>query len=218
MKSTHDPIDEIKREASAKGKDSRTRRILTAILILWLTTLIALIGVGWNAYFGEKERAQTLAQQIAAACETGSFGPGLTTTEEDDLCDTAEQVIEEDVIPGFIQGPEGPSGPQGIPGLQGPQGPEGDRGEFGRNGDAGPRGPPGTEGGSGTAGLTGDTGEQGPAGPPGPQGELGPMGPEGPRGVAGVISVSTVNCEGPPILSISASYDPETQSIVITCN
>lgn len=120
------------------------------------------------------ERAQTLADQIRAACDTGELtGPA---------CLTAEEVAAEPIVgpqgepgtPGEI-GPRGPQGPMGPVGLKGDTGPIG---PAGPQGDTGPQGPQGIEGDDGTS-ITGD---QGPAGPAGPAGTEGPAGDQGPQG------------------------------------
>ena len=98
-----------------------------------------------------------------------------------------EQWVNNGSIEG-LQGPEGPKGDTGETGPQGPVGPKGDTGETGPQGPAGPKGDTGETGPQGPAGPKGDTGETGPQGPEGPKGdtgETGPQGPEGPKGDTG---------------------------------
>lgn len=221
MMDDHSQLDELKVESSNRGKDQKTRILLIVLLVLWLLTLIVLMGVTWNAYFNQKAKTQTLAEQIAFACESGDFGPGVNQEDEDAMCKNAERVIEEEGSVQGLRGPEGPRGPQGPPGIQGPQGPQGIRGLIGITGRNGRPGLEGDAGLDGDDGLNGQDGTPGPMGPPGPQGEqgvVGPEGPEGPPGPTGVIQITTVNCEGPIIQSIVASYDAQTQTITITCN
>lgn len=93
---TKPPLDDLAQQSARKGKDAGTRRVLIFLLVLWLLTLIVLIGVSWNAYRAAKDRAQTLAQQITFACETGDLGPGISVEDEEALCDNAEKVIQND--------------------------------------------------------------------------------------------------------------------------
>ena len=104
----HHTIDELKEIASDRGKDPRTRKALTIVLVLWLLTLLAFAGVTWNAYFSEKEKSQTLAQQIAFACESGNFGPDISPQYQKALCDNAKAVIAQqgEIQEGEIQEPE----------------------------------------------------------------------------------------------------------------
>ena len=79
----------MQKEPAQKGKDSPTRVILIILLVLWLITFAALLGVSWKAYFSEKEgAAQTLAQQIAFACKNGTFGPGISDEDVKAMCRT----------------------------------------------------------------------------------------------------------------------------------
>jgi len=91
----HTHLDDIKSQSSKKGKDKQTRTLLIVLVVLWLLTLAALIGVAWNAYFKEKEKTQTLAQQISFACDSGDFGEGLSPEDVKALCENAQEVIEE---------------------------------------------------------------------------------------------------------------------------
>lgn len=100
----HTPLDDIKEESAQAGKDMKTRRLLILLLGLWLITLAILVGVAWGAYFQEKGKALTLAEQIASACRQGDLGegltpddlePGLSPEDEEALCDNATKVIEE---------------------------------------------------------------------------------------------------------------------------
>lgn len=227
----HSPVDDLKETSTQKGKDPKTRKYLIVLLAMWLLTLAALVGVAWNAYFQQKETSQTLAQQIAAACASGDFGPGVSTDDEHAMCSNAQKVIKDDSntltpVPG-PQGPRGEEGPPGPQGIQGIPGPQGEPGVDGNTGDIGPEGKQGVAGADGLPGAQGEPGVQGEQGLPGemgPQGEAGPAGPQGeqgppgPQGDPGVIKVTTVGCDGPIIRSISTSYDAATQTITITCN
>lgn len=209
----------MSRDAVKQSKDPKTRRILTLVVVLWVLTLIAALGLAWRAYFQEKEKSQTLAEQISAACDNGHFGPGLSKEDESKLCSNAEKVIQNDPVSQVgPQGPPGPQGPQGVegpPGPRGPQGPDGISGENGRPGKNGVNGANGVDGNDGSPGAQGPQGPQGETGPAGPQGDQGPQGPQGPPGVT---DVNTVNCDGPIVSSLTATYDADTQTIVITCN
>ncbi len=188
------PLDDLKRESSEHGKDTRTRTGLIVLLVLWLLTLGILIAVSWNAYFAQKEKAQTLAQQIDIACERGTFGPPDFTVEDaEELCETAKKEAPADPI--LIEGPPGPQGPPGVDGVNGTDGTDGENGRNGRNGkdgDPGSDGQDGTNGEDGADGLNGadgapgETGPAGPAGPPGPQGEQGVPGTDGQDGADAV--------------------------------
>lgn len=226
MNEHHQPIEDLKHQSAQKGKDPRTRTVLVVLVALWLLTFAALIGISWNAYFQEKGQKRSLAQQVSQACETDEWGPAITTEEKERLCDDAEKVINEETILG-PEGPRGPEGPEGPPGVQGVSGAEGAQGPPGRPGVRGPIGPPGVDGLDGEPGEDGADGADGAQGPPGADGSPGPPGPagqdgadgaQGPQGPPGVVNVQTVNCEGPSIRSISVSYNPETQTITITCN
>lgn len=92
----HTPFDDLKAESSRQGRDPKTRSVLVGLLILWLVTLAALLGVTWRAYFQEKEESRTLAQQISMACLEGDFGPDFSVEDEEALCSNAERVIEND--------------------------------------------------------------------------------------------------------------------------
>lgn len=213
------PIRELKEEAVNQGRDPRTRAVLYGVCALWLLTLVALIAIGWNAYFDEKDTSQSLAQQVSLACRSGD----LDTADQKALCEDAEKVIKDDspdlTGPAGPQGIAGPSGPRGYPGAQGPTGSQGPRG-FKGVGEPGTPGTPGTNGSQGQPGTAGEEGPSGPQGPKGEQGEQGPqgeVGPEGPQGAPGLLAINTVGCDGPIIQSISASYDPQSQTVTITC-
>jgi len=66
-------------------------------------------------------------------------------------------------------------------------------------------------------GSPGEEGPSGPQGPKGEQGDTGPVGPQGPEGPPGLLAINTVGCDGPIITSLSATYDPQTQTVTITC-
>lgn len=177
------PLEDLKEESSKKGRDPKTRRLLFGLLALWLLTLGLLVFVGWNAYFQQKETTQTLAQQIALACERGTIGPPDFTAEDArKICDRA---AEEDPPP-VIQGPPGPAGPPGANGIDGTDGLPGSDGRNGRNGEDGDPGSDGEDGAAGNDGAPGETGSAGPAGPPGPQGEQGDPGQDGTDGASAV--------------------------------
>ena len=74
MSEKSSPLEEMKSESAQQAKDPKTRALLAALLALWLVTLAALVGVGWYAYFDQKDKSQSLAQQVALACESGDFG------------------------------------------------------------------------------------------------------------------------------------------------
>jgi hypothetical protein len=203
-------INELKSESSYRGRDHKTRIWLVIVCVLWMATMVFAGGVAWNAYFDEKDKSQTLAQQVSAACKSGD----LEIEEQRELCDNAEAVIDEE-DPESLTGPEGPQGPQGVTGIQGPRGFPGLKGDTGPRGE---RGPPGENGGQGDSGLPGQNGAAGPQGPQGEPGPPGPKGDQGPQGSTGVTNVETVGCEGPLIQSITANYNAETQTVVITCS
>lgn len=96
MNQENTPLDDIKVESSIRGKDKTTRTILIILLCLWLTTLVALVVVAWNAYFGAKAETETLAQQIALACQSGTIRPPEFSKEDEEaMCKNAEKVIED---------------------------------------------------------------------------------------------------------------------------
>ena len=84
------------------------------------------------------------------------------------------EVLQDWINNGAIQGPAGP---------QGEQGPKGDPGEQGPQGEQGPKGDPGEQGPQGEQGPKGDPGEQGPQGEQGPKGDPGEQGPQGKSGI-----------------------------------
>lgn len=227
------PIDDMKHESAASAKDPRTRTFLVVVMALWLLTLALLVGVAWNAYFSEKAKTRTLAQQLAAACENRTFGPGFDADDQDRLCETADDVIEDRDIPDGVPGPKGDPGPQGIPGVDGVDGRDGSPGTDGKDGAAGepgsrgPAGEPGSDGSSGvngvdgsngTSGNDGKDGVDGKDGAQGPIGPEGPIGPQGPVGETGIVGVTTSGCDGPIVSNLTATYDPETKTINIVCN
>lgn len=89
-------LDDMQKEPAQQGKDSPTRVILIILLVLWLITFAALLGVSWKAYFSEKETSQTLAQQIAFACKNGTFGPGISDEDVKAMCENAEAVTQDE--------------------------------------------------------------------------------------------------------------------------
>ena len=88
------PVAEMAVEPSHKGKDPSTRTILIALVVLWVILFVGLLIFAWNAYFQQKDAAQTLAQQIAHACKSGDFGPGINQDDEDAMCSNAREVIK----------------------------------------------------------------------------------------------------------------------------
>lgn len=196
------PVSQMAVEPSHKGKDVPSRAILIALAVLLVGLLTSTLVLAWNGYFKQKDAAHTLAQQIAYACKSGDFGPGVTEANQEAMCSNAQKVIKNETP---SQGIQGIQGPQGIQGIQGPQG------------VSGPPGPRGSDGKRGRTGLTGLQGVQGLPGEQGAKGEPGAQGDPGPQGLTGVVQVVTVGCEGPIIKSLSASYDAETQTVTITC-
>lgn len=228
-------VDDMTVVSAKRGKDRRTRRILVSVVALWLVTLAALIGIAWKGYFDQKEKTLTLAQQIAAACDSGDFGPGVSAEDQDALCSNAAKVIDNNPDVSTIQGPRGPQGetgprgPQGFPGIQGlpgrngQDGADGNTGAIGKTGANGQNGSDGEDGLNGAPGANGADGAMGPPGPAGPagadgkDGADGATGPAGPQGETGVVAVKAVGCEGPIIKSLTTSYDEATRTITITC-
>lgn len=92
------PIADMSQEPAIKAKDARTRKLLIFLLVIWLVTLLGLIGVSWNAYFNQKSKTQTLAQQVALACRSGDFGPDFSEEDEAALCRNADKAIDEKEI------------------------------------------------------------------------------------------------------------------------
>lgn len=219
------PIDELKAETAEKGKDPKTRRILVALIALWLFTLAALFGVLFNSYFNEKEEKLTLAQELAVACASDTLGAGFDPEDETRLCENAQKVIDDEGMPGDtgppgpqgatgLQGPRGfqgstgpvgPTGPRGLRGFIGPIGPVGEPGsdgvdgvdgEDGLNGQNGSEGASGEDGTNGANGENGDDGTNGQDGQDGLPGEPGPEGPQGPAGLQGPEGPAGI--QGPP--------------------
>lgn len=87
-------VDDLKEKAKERGKDGPTRKVVIVLMVVWLITLAALVGVTFNAYFSQKEKTQTLAQQIRLACDSGTFGPGMSSEDINAICRNAEKVIE----------------------------------------------------------------------------------------------------------------------------
>lgn len=200
-------VNELKAASAERGRDHKTRVILVMAVGTWLVAMLVLGGVTWNAYFKEKGKSQTLAQQVSDACEAGD----LDEEERQDLCDNAEKVIEnEDGLDG-VDGKDGKDGADGADGLDGTDGVDGKNGRNGKNGK------PGTDGADGPPGPRGSLGPAGPPGEDGTNGIDGEDGADGADGPPGVVNVETVDCEGPVIHSISASYNAETQTVTISC-
>jgi hypothetical protein len=112
------PVDGLVHELESRRKADRTRKIVYVLIALWLGTLAALVVVAWNAYFSEKNKALTLAQQVAVACSSDNkipdrnrtdFGYYLSPEEEKVLCTNAKRVINQndpELQEGEIQEPE----------------------------------------------------------------------------------------------------------------
>lgn len=221
--------------------DSQARSWLTPVV---LGLLVAAMLVGLAIRFdglsdritqveGEKDTATTVAdtsvEYLLRACaeDPSSLPEGTCAFARD-----AEDVVE------ALPGEQGEPGEAGAPGIAGPPGPPGPPGDTGPKGAPGDRGPPGPEGPSGPAGGPGETGSTGAEGPPGETGQqgdtgatgatgatgdtgpAGPAGPEGPRGPSGVVEVRSVGCapsEGEVIASVDLTYDPDTQTVTVTC-
>lgn len=81
-------------EVEAVEQPSNRRGLVVVLLVLWLVTAIALGIVGWNAYFGETQKTQTLAEQIDAACKDGELRD-FPRKYRGILCENARKVIEE---------------------------------------------------------------------------------------------------------------------------
>lgn len=199
-------VSEMAVEPSHKGKDAPTRSILIALVVLWVILFVGLLIFAWNAYFQQKDAAQTLAQQIALACKSGDFGPGITQANQDAMCSNANEVIKNNAPSQGIQGPPGRDGRDGTDGTDGTDGADG------------AAGPPGPRGKNGKNGIDGINGLNGAAGKDGIDGKDGTDGKDGLPGPPGVVQVTTVGCEGPVIHSIVASYDAESKTVTITCN
>lgn len=197
------PVSELAVEPTHKGKDSPSRSLLLILVVLWALFTIGMLVFVWNYAFQQKDAAQTLAQQLAYACKSGDFGPGITEADERAMCSNAEKVIKDETPSQAIQGPPGRDGRDGVDGTDGINGAPGPPGKNGRNGKDG---------------LNGTNGLPGPAGKDGIDGENGTDGKDGLPGPPGVVQVTTIGCEGPVIHSIAASYDAESQTVTITCN
>ena len=120
------------------------------------------------------ERGQTLADQILAACQTGSI-----PQEYSAACATAADVSAEPVV---VAGPAGETGPQGIQGIQGLRGEKGEKGEPGEKGEKGERGERGERGEAGQQGVAGEAGQDGRDGVDGQPGKDGRDGVDGDSG------------------------------------
>lgn len=91
-----DPVQEMKHRAEQRGVDPRERRRFVIVCILLSLSLIAMVAAGVWAWTVQRDRARTLAQQIALACNSGDFGPDFSQEDEDALCKNAEKVIDSD--------------------------------------------------------------------------------------------------------------------------
>lgn len=154
---------------------------------LFVVALVASLGLNAWLWYDATARAQqgvSLAQEVQAACEV----EGSLDLNGQNICDSADAVVEGAAGAAGAAGPPGPEGPQGVPGIQGVRGlagPAGLRGLPGADGEDGPPGATGAPGAPGEDGAGGPPGPAGPAGEPGADGEDGAAGPEGPAGPAG---------------------------------
>lgn len=188
------PVEEMAIVPTKEGKDTNSRRWLYLAIIVWLITLAVLIGVSWNAYFNEKDKSQTLAEQIQVACASGRFNKEFSSANQSVLCNNAQKVIEGKAgAQGLrgLPGPPGPPGRDGTNGAAGSNGRNGSNGKDGKNGangisgSNGTNGVNGTDGKDGVNGTDGKNGADGPPGPPGPEGPPGPAGADGQNGTNG---------------------------------
>jgi hypothetical protein len=196
-------VSEMAVEPAHRGKDLSSRSILIVLVALWALLTIGMLIFVWKYAFEQKDSAQTLAQQIAFACKSGDFGPGITEANEEAICSNAQKVIKDQTPSQAIQGPPGRDGRDGTDGTDGADGAPGPPGKNGKNGKDGIDGTNGLNGAPGKDGIDGKDGTDGKDGLPGPP---------------GVVQVTTIGCEGPVIHSIAASYDAESQTVTITCN
>lgn len=193
-------VSEMAVEPAHRGKDFSSRSVLLILVVLWALLTIGMLIFVWKYAFQQKDNAQTLAQQIAFACKSGDFGPGITEANEEAICSNAQKVIKDQTPSQAIQGPPGRDGRDGTDGTDGAPGPPGKNGKNGKDGINGTNGINGLPGKDGIDGKDGTDGKDGLPGPP------------------GVVQVITVGCEGPIIHSIVAGYDAESQTVTITCN
>lgn len=174
----------------------RRRFLGNVALITALVLGLAALLVAWYGLREETQAAEattvSLAEQVQDRCDDqGSFLVG-----DRELCDTADDVIEDTPPPA---GPAGPAGAQGAQGEQGDRGPAGVRGPQGRTGPPGEIGPEGPVGPRGETGARGDFGPSGADGAIGPQGDTGPMGPAGAPGTPGAPGADgAIGPMGPP--------------------
>lgn len=115
------------------------------------------------------ERGLTLADQILAACQTGSIPADYSAA-----CNTAAEVSQEPVV--VVQGDAGAQGAQGLRGEKGEKGEKGDNGDKGDTGEAGKDGEAGQDGQEGEAGQDGADGANGQPGQDGQDGADGDPG------------------------------------------
>lgn len=124
-------------------------------------------------------RGQTLADQILAACQTGSIPP-----EYSGACNTAADVSRDPVVVA-VPGPAGDTGPRGVPGAPGAAGLRGEKGEKGEGGE---KGDPGNRGEKGDPGEDGQDGKPGQDGADGVDGQPGKDGKDGRDGESGCLA------------------------------
>lgn len=167
--------------------DGRRDREFPPRWTLLVGILLVIFFLGWT-YYGThltekkaadaEDRASTLADQVAKACEEGAVEIGGR-----DICTKAEQV-KKSVKPAE-PGPQGPTGKQGVQGVPGPAGKPGKSGEKGDTGNSGNQGQPGTQGDPGDPGAPGSAGSPGENGKPGVPGTEGKPGAKGQDGKPG---------------------------------
>ena len=198
--------------------DERRRRRNRYAIGAWATiaTLIAVLFFFWGLSAQRAEvatsNANTLAQQIKAACEKDG---GKLIVDDRDLCQKAQRVIAAPAEP--VPGPPGPEGPQGPQGPRGEQGPRGVQGAQGPEGPTGPEGPEGDAGQAGPPGPEGTDGDPGPVGEEGPPGEAGPAGPQGEAGATGKRPALADRVDGwasDAAQHLARAYGPEVVGVI----
>ncbi|MBO9704461.1 MAG: collagen-like protein [Arthrobacter sp.] len=187
--------DEINDDALARAEARLARshrgdrRTKYGLLVLATLLAVALLLAGWlavknhelataNAAQADAQEAskRSLAEQVATACVRDDF---KASPQGKQLCQRAQQVVQE---------PRQITGPQGIPGADGLDGADGRDGKDGVNGRDGRPGLPGEDGAAGLPGSVGAQGAKGDAGVqglPGEKGEKGDPGAQGPKGDKG---------------------------------
>lgn len=87
-------IQELKQEAAKDGRDRKSRYFVALVTVLAVLIVGGLLGYWINATFQEKAKVQTLAEQLATACSSGDFGPGISYEDQQMICKNAQKVIE----------------------------------------------------------------------------------------------------------------------------